>query len=54
MALIEVDEVIEIGTPVRSVLPIYRSDVRDRVDGTGPWRRDAEEVVKGEKLRYVF
>lgn len=50
----EVDEEIEIETPVRSVLPIYRSDVRDRVDGTGPWRRDAEGVGKGEEVRYVF
>ena len=50
----ESDEEIEIETPARSVLPIYRSGVKDRVDGTGPWRGDAEGVVKREELRYVF
>lgn len=51
----EVDEELEIESPAPSMLPNYRSDVRDMVEGTVPSYREDERVVdEGEELRYVL
>lgn len=50
----EADEQIEIETPAPSMLPIYKPDVIDMLESTGPWRRHDEGVVdEGEESRYV-